>query len=365
MESYLTFLENKNNMINIILRFFLFYLAVFSSSAIAGGGMPPAMVQVEDAVNIEIAPFIRVSGTVISRFDAKISAEVEGILEHVLEVGERLDKGDVIAEIDDKTYRLIRNETKAAVAPIEAMLEFYRREAERLEKLAKQNNAAKNKLDQTQANRDEALAKIRIVKARLAMADADLDRTIVRAPFSGVVAGRYKTTGERVDVGEQIVRLINIDKLEIQARIQQASFAHVKVGDILSIKGSDAEIKGIVRTVIPVGDDVSRLYEIRIEFDHQEWSAGTAVQVASPVNKKQNVIAVSRDALVIRRSGIVVYRINSDNQAEAVSVKTGIADITHIQVIGDVNENDKIVIRGNERLRPGQKVQITGEPNSQ
>jgi RND family efflux transporter MFP subunit len=344
-------------MINKISHLFLFYVAIFSSSAFADESMPPVIVQVENAINIEIAPFNWVSGTVIGRFDSKIAAEVEGNLDSVLEVGDRISENDVIANIDNVTYRLALNEINAEVEPIETMVEFYSREAERLEKLAKQNNAARNQLDQTQANRDEALAKIKIVKAKLAMARDALNKTIVRAPFSGVITERYKTPGERVEAGDQIVRLINTDKLEIQARIQQASFAYIKAGDTLSIKGPSAEINGTVRAVIPVGDDVSRLYEIRVEFNKEAWSVGTAVQIASPINEKQKVIAVSRDALVIRQSGVVIYRINN-NQAVLVPVKTGIANTTHIQVIGDVNENDKIVIRGNERLRPGQIVKV-------
>ncbi len=352
-------------MTNIASHLFLFSFAVSSSSAFAGESMPPAIVQVENAINIEIAPFNWVSGTVMGRFDSKIAAEVEGTLDTVLDVGDRLGEDEVIAKIDDMTYRLALDEINAEVEPIETMVEFYRREAERLEKLAKQNNAAKNKLDETQANRDEALAKIKIVKAKLAMARDEFNRTLVRAPFSGVVTERYKTPGERVEAGDQIVRLINTDKLEIQARIQQVSFEHIRAGDTLSIKGPAAEIDGTVRTVIPVGDDVSRLYEIRIEFNKEAWSAGTAVQIASPINKKQNVIAVSRDALVIRQSGVVIYRVNKDNQAELVPVKTGVANTTHIQLIGDINVDDKIIVRGNERLRPGQTVQIIGNINKQ
>ena len=351
-------------MYNKITCLFLLYFTFFAPSALAGG-MPPAVVQVENAVNIEIAPFIWVSGTVIGRFDSKIAAEVDGVLENVLEVGDRVEEDDEIANIDDSRYKLALNEISAEIKPIETMVEFFRKEAERLDKLAKQNNAAKNQLDQTQASHDEALAKIRIVKAKLAMARDEINKTVVRAPFSGVVTERYKTHGERVDAGEQIIRLINTDKVEIQARIPQESFQHIKVGDSLSIKGPSDEIKGMVRAAIPVGDDISRLYEIRVEFNKEDWPAGTAVQIASPIKNKQKVIAVSRDALVIRQTGIVIYKINNENQAELVPVKTGVANTTHIQVIGNVKESDKIVTRGNERLRPGQTVQIMGEMNTQ
>lgn len=338
-------------------RFLLLILTGFSSFSFAGG-MPPAVVQVEEAVNTNIAPFVWVSGTVIGRFDSKVAAEVNGVLKNVLDVGDYVEENDIIAKIDDLKYRLAVNEINAEIKPIETMVEFHRKEAKRLKMLAEKNNAAKNQFDETMANRDEALAKIRVVRARLAVAEDELKKTTVRAPFSGVITERYNMKGERVDSGDQIVRLINTDKLEIQTRVPQESIQFIHAGDTLSIKGPSAEIKGRVRTVIPVGDDVSRLFEIRIEFDKKEWAAGTAVQVASPVSNKQNVIAVPRDALVIRQSGVVIYRINSENMSEVIPVKTGIANTTHIQVMGNVNEGDKIVIRGNERLRPGQKVQI-------
>lgn len=364
MEKYVLRNNAKNNMINIIPRLLLVLFMSLPSLVSAGGGAPAAIVQVEEASNLEISPFVWVTGTIIGRFDSKIAAEVEGNLIHILDVGDRVNKNDAIAKVDDTTYRLALNEVEAEIMPIETMVEFYRRESERLKKLAMKNNAAKNQLDETEANRDESLAKIRAVKARLAMANDDINKTTIRAPFDGVITERLKTPGERVEAGDQVVRLINTDTLEIRARIQQESFEFVKANDDLTIKANDAETIGKVRTVIPVGDDVSRLYEIRVEFNKVNWPAGKAVQIAVPVKEKQRVIAVPRDALVIRQSGVVIYKVNGDNLAEIVPVKTGVSNTTHIEVIGDVSEHDKVVTRGNERLRPGQTVQIISGSNS-
>ncbi len=350
---------------NRLIHRFIFQCAFLPALAIAGGDAPPAIVQIEAAANIEIAPFTWVTGTVIGRYDAKIAAEVEGILQTVLEAGDRVQENELIAKVDDATYRLVLNEIEAEAQPIETMVGFFQRESLRLARLAKQNNAAKNQLDQTQASRDEALAKIRVVKAKLAMAHDDLNKTTVRAPFAGVVTERYKSPGERVDVGDHIIRLIDTQRVEAQAHISQASFLYVKNGTKVRIRDTaDVDVDGIVRTVIPVGDDISRLYEIRVEFQHSHWPVGTAVEIAVPTSAVQNVIAVPRDALVIRQSGIIVYRINANNLAEVVPVTTGVANTTHIQIIGDVRANDKIVVRGNERLRPGQTVQIIGGSSS-
>jgi|TARA_B110000196_G_scaffold319338_1_gene337125 RND family efflux transporter MFP subunit len=345
-------------MINKIIYFLLFQLVSIPSFVLAREGMPAAIVQVEDAINIDIAPVVSVTGTVIGRFDSKIAAEVEGTLETVLEVGDRIEMNGVVAKIDNTKYLLALNQIQTEVRPIETMVDFFQRETNRLEILAKQNNTAKNKLDQTQTSRDELIAKVRIVKAKLAIARDILQRATVRAPFSGVVIERFKSSGERVNVGDQIIRIMDTERVEVQARIQQVSFPHVKKADKLKIKGPAGEIIGVVRTVIPVGDDVSRLYEIRVEFDNNNWLAGTAVEVVIPVKNKQNVIAVSRDALVIRQTGVFIYRINNEDKAELVPIIIGISNSSHVQVIGNVKENDKIVVRGNERLRPGQAIKI-------
>ena len=340
-----------------LLRAGFIFAALFPALALAAGP-PPAPVEVAPARALEIAPFVWVSGTVIGRYDARLSAEVAGRLVRLPEVGDAVAKGAPIALLDATSYRLALSEVEAEIAPIEALLVFYDREALRLERLAGQNNAAKNRLERTQADRNQALARIRASKARIAIARDRLDKTQIRAPFAGVVTERLRAPGERVEAGDPVLRLVDPGRLEIRARIRQQSVPFVKRGDRLTLRDNDSQIEGEVRAVIPAGDDISRLYEIRILFEQPDWPIGRAVQVAVPIRQRQAVIAVPRDALVIRESGTRVYRVNADNLAELIPVETGVSSASHIEVIGGVNENDRIVTRGNERLRPGQPVRI-------
>ncbi len=336
---------------------------LYISSVFAGGG-PPALVKVENAVSMEIAPTIWVSGTVIGRYDSNIAAEVDGRLEMILDVGDRVAKGETIATIDATKYRLAVEQITAEIPPIEAMVKFYQKEAQRLEMLAENNNAARNQLDQTMANRDEASARIRFVRSRLALAQDDLDRTTISAPFAGVITERIKSPGERVEQGDEVVRLVDAENLEIQAFIQRSSFINLVIGDELTVRTPEADIIARVSAMIPVGDSESRLFEMRLAVEGEGWNAGTAVRVATPVARPQQVLAVPRDALVIRQAGTMVYKINGDNTAVMVPVTTGIANQTHIEVSGDLKPDDPVVIRGNERLRPGQQVTISSGSSS-
>ena len=333
-------------------------ITLFFVSSIVSAADMTVPVQVVDARNIELAPGIWIAGTVISHQDARISSEVEGRIELLVEIGDEINEGEIIAKIDDTTIRMQLEEARAEISPIEAKLNFFNRQAERLNQLAKQNNAAKNRLDEVNSDRDQMRGELSMMNTRLAQARDKLNRTTILAPFNGVVAERFKEAGEWAKIGDELVRLVNTESTEIRGRIQQQSATFIKKGDSIEVTDGHARTMATVRTLVPVGDDISRLYEIRLDFDETAWLAGHAVRIKVPTAIPQNVLVVPRDALVIRENTIKVFRILEDNTAEAVYVKTGIANDMLLEVTGDINEGAKIVVRGNERLLPQQQVNI-------
>ena len=342
------------HLINFVI---LFSLSVISIAVNAGGRLA-APVQVVEARNVELSPGIWIAGTVISHQDARISSEVEGRIELLVEVGDEIEEGKIIARIDDTTIRLQVEEAQAEISPTRAKLNFFNREVERLDQLAKDNNAAKNRLDEVKSDRDQMRGELSMKKKRLEQARDKLHRTTITAPFAGVVAERFKEAGEWAKTGDELVRLVNTDTREVQGRIQQESATFIKKGDSIEVSDGQVQTVATVKTLVPVGDDISRLYEIRLDYQDTGWMAGHAVRIKVPTAIPQYVLAVPRDALVIRENTTKVFRILENNIAEAIFVKTGIANDVLIEVMGDINEGDKIVVRGNERLRPGQYVKI-------
>ena len=349
----------KNKLIII----FVFEFLLFFTNSFANDNSPHALVKVDSVIDIELSPIAWVSGNIISKYDSKISSEVEGRIVDILDVGDFVRKGDVIAKIENTRYKLNYSEIESEIKPIESQLKFYTSEVDRLKKLANNNNAAKNKLEEFESNKDEAIAKIKLIKSRLSSANDLLLRTTIRSPFDGIITERYKSLGERVSDNDVIIRLVDANNPEIQSFVQRSSLDYINVGDAIEIKVNSSIIEGFVTKLIPVADNVSKLYEIRIGFQKNEWPIGASVKIACPINKKQNVLAVPRDALVIRDSRVVVYRVSALNRAEVIPVVTGISNQTHIQIIGDITLDDKIVVRGNERLRPNQQLKIIHELN--
>ncbi|MCJ7814641.1 MAG: hypothetical protein MUP31_01190, partial [Xanthomonadales bacterium] len=127
----------------------------------------PALVKVAEASFRDIAPVTMVPGTVVSRNDARLSAEVVGRLTSVADVGTVVARDDVIAEIEDTPLRLQNIELQAQIARAEARLSFLENEEKRFAQLAESNLAAATQLDLTISDRDVARGDLAIAESRL------------------------------------------------------------------------------------------------------------------------------------------------------------------------------------------------------
>jgi RND family efflux transporter MFP subunit len=332
-------------------------LALIPAAQAQFGG--PSPVELSEAKMTRMAPTMQVAGTVISRSDAFLSAEVEGRLMEVAEVGTRVQAGDVIARIEDTGLRLRAQELAAEINRAQARLRFLEAELARFERLAATNLAAVSQIEQTRSERDVATSDLAVVRSRLSQIEDQLSRTRITAPFPGVVVERVSQAGERLAVGSRVVRLVNPDSLEVVARAPLNFFGYVRPGDELGINVAGRELLGPVRTVVSVGDESRHVFELRLDVI-EPLPVGQTVRVTIPTADVREVLAVPRDALVLRGDGIAVFIVDADNTARRIRVTTGIGTGEWIEVSGPIQPGDKVVIRGNERLRPGQEVSIQG-----
>ncbi|MFW5816066.1 MAG: efflux RND transporter periplasmic adaptor subunit [Wenzhouxiangella sp.] len=334
----------------------LLTLLVPAVKAQVGGASP---VELSEARVTTMAPTMQVAGTVVSRSDAFLSAEVEGRLTEVADVGSRVEAGDVIARIEDTPLRLRAQELAAEITRAEARLRFLEAELVRFERLAETNLAAVSQIEQTRSERDVATSDLAVVRSRLDQIEDLLERTRITTPFPGVVVERVAQTGERVAVGTRVVRLVDPASLEVVARAPLNYYRYVQPGDELGLRFGDQELIAPVRTVVSVGDEARHVFELRLDVT-EPLPVGQTVRVTIPTADVREVLAVPRDALVLRGDGIAVFIIDDDNTARRIRVTTGIGAGDWIEVSGPIQAGDRVVIRGNERLRPGQEVSVQG-----
>ncbi len=312
-----------------------------------------------------LAPVDHYTGTVISREQARLAAEVSGRLLWVAEVGAAVDEGGIVARIDDVLLREEHAEREADVARIKARLGFLRLEAARLQKLASSNNAAQSQLEQIESERLGARSELKAAQARERRSAALLERTRLRAPFSGIVTGRLLYAGEWADEGAAVVAMTDPLHLEIQGWVSVTALPFLEPGASVNFERDGKVYTGQVRTRVPVGDTRSRLYELRVSLPDGDWKVGEGVRIAVPAAIQREVLSVPRDALVLRRNAISVFVVDDESIAHRVPVIPGIASGQWIEVEGELHPGDRVVTRGGERLREGEKVVVQGQGSTQ
>jgi RND family efflux transporter MFP subunit len=326
--------------------------------ALAQNMMGAANVRVAQASVQLLAPETVVPGTVVSRNDARLAAEVTGRLLEVADVGTIVASGDVVAVIEDTTIRLRKVELQAEVERAEARLKYLESEESRYVKLAESNLAAANKLEETRSDRDVSRGDLQVAKSRLAQVEDQLGRTRIRAPFGGVVVERLTMPGERVDTGRNVIRMVDQQNLEVIARAPLEYYSYVRPGQQLQLTTGSVVASGMVRTVVAVGSENTHQFELRLDIESNRFPVGQTLRVSVPTAEATEALVVPRDALVLRPEGISVFVLDQDRKAKKISVTTGMGFGQLVAVSGDLMDGDTVIIRGNERLQPGQAVSI-------
>jgi len=305
-----------------------------------------------------LSPVAWVSGTVVSPNNSKIAAEVTGRLIEMAAIGSQVEEGDVIATLNPEQLSYLQKEHQANLESAQYKLKYLESEVVRKRSLAKRNLSAINDLDETIANRDVAVGNVSEAKAKLAQTTLNLSYTQIKAPFSGMVTRRLSNIGELINSGTAILQLVETKNLEAVATTTLESYPFIKNVSELAIKSSLGTGVAPIKTLVPVADARSHLMQVRLDMSKFDWPVGLGMRVAVSNGESKQVLAVPRDALILRRDGISLFRLNSNNEAEQIDVTTGIGAGDYIQISGAIHEGDKIIIRGAERLKSGDKVAV-------
>jgi RND family efflux transporter MFP subunit len=334
----------------------LFVLAPTGMTPLYAADPPPVPVVVTTARSEKFGASLSATGTVVSRSDARISAEVGGTLAWIAEPGAAVKRGAAIARVDPERLALTLRDNDAALKRLEAQHALLATQRARLQTLG--NVVSQSQLDEALSR--ERMAEQDVEQARVARDRARLDvsRAVVRAPFDGVVAERLQQSGEFLAVGAPLLRLVNDRDLEVVARAPMTTADSVAAGAVAQLIDGEHKASGTVRAVIPVGDERSRMVELRIALTDRTWRVGAPVRVEIAPRNLKAVVTVPRDAVILRQGASYVMRVRPDNTAERVAVNIGPGFANHVQIDGLLRAGDRVIVRGGERLEPGQSVSV-------
>ncbi len=323
---------------------------------------PASPVRVNTVQETLFAPTIEIVGAIHSRHNVRLTAGVAGRLDFVAEPGTLVEQGQEVARIDPLPLTLQQAEQQALIKREQINQKYLQRELTRLRDLQKTNSASAFQVDQMQSQFELAQADLEIAQLKLQQIEDQLSRTIIRAPFSGVVSERYREAGGEINRSEVLLSLLDTYNLEGRLQVPVKYLAVVRQVNSVQVKLGDQLLDAPIKAIIPNADSLSQSFELRVTLpasDQYLWASGQLLSARLPVKAPQMALTVHRDALILRREGTYVVVIDEQNVAhrEKVLVGEGLADRVSVQSSG-LRHGDKVVTRGAERLQDGQTVVV-------
>jgi RND family efflux transporter MFP subunit len=337
-------------------------LLSFSSDAMAATPEKPAhLVSVESVKKEQVKPSIWLPANVISRKNAPISAEQTGQLLWIEEVGSQVNKGQILAKIDDRHLKLQLAGQQAQGHKHQANVDYLTGQKARFLKLREKNNSALSEYERV--NKDLIIATNEVVALNISIDQTllALEKTSIKAPFSGNISKQFVHVGELISIGRPLVQLIDTKNLDIKIAAPISIAPFLKKGSKVMVKWNQTLLELPVRTWSQAGDQASRTFDVRLAADSIALLAGTPVTVSLPKQSPREAILVPRDALILRENETYVLTIDDENQARKVSVLIGQGVNSWVSVMGALSVNDSVVVRGGERLQSGEKVRFIND----
>lgn len=318
----------------------------------------PANVITETASMKLLAPSVEVPGTVVSRFDSRLASELAAKLTWIAEVGTEVQEGETVARLEDFTFKIREMEAQSRVDREQARVTFLDSELERLKQLSNRNLSTQSQLDRTASDLAIAKSDRQIAQAQLGYAQIAMHITQIRAPFNGVVTERLRNIGERLNVADEVVRLVDPNSLEIIARAPLSTVNFIRKGDVLSLSNDYRNSDAPIRSIVPFGDPQSHMFEVRLDANPEIWTVGESVRLSMPTAESKEVLAVPRDALILRREGVSVFKVTEQSTVSRIKVIVGLGAGPFIEIYGELSAGDEVVVRGAEGLSDGMAVNI-------
>ena len=349
--------------------------AVSTGAVWAQGGPPAALVQV-DAVAVEpMSQTQPVVGRLVALQSSVVAARVSGAVEETpVQVGDRIEVNDVLVRLDDDilaaTYDLGMADIQATEARLqasEATLQLYQQDLDRLVGLrgsaafsqARFDDASRE-VDRALGQRSEASADLARARVDLALAELNLSYATIRAPFPGVVVERQVDVGEYVTNGDPVITIVNDEELEVEAAVPADRITAVEPGTPVTFAlEQGTRYDAVVRAIVPTEDSLTRTRTVRFTptFGNTDraMAANQSLVVFIPVGEARDVVTVHKDAVLNGPQGSYVFVV-TDGAATIRPVVLGEGVGNRFVVVNGLTPDELVVIRGNERLAPGQPV---------
>jgi RND family efflux transporter MFP subunit len=303
------------------------------------------------------------TGTISARYDMPIGAEGEGgrIVAVMVEAGDRVKKGQVLARLDPSVTMAQVNQLAATVDQAVAQAALSEAEYQRGKGVEAAGALSAEEIERRRAASITDAARAKVAAAQLAEAQARLGRTQIRAPSDGVVLTRTAEVGQTaMPGGEPLFRLASGSEIEMRGQIAEQDIAAVQVGQPASVylTGIAEPFKGKVRLLGAVINPETRLGDIRIELEpHPSLRPGAFARAQVRVSEAERAV-LPQTAVLADAQGNYVLIVNDKDETERRAVHVADTTAEGFVIDSGLKGDERVIATAGGFLRAGEKVRV-------
>ncbi len=297
------------------------------------------------AVEIDEAPRERLfDGTVEAVNQATMSAQTAGrIAEVFYDVDDYVQPGSPIVRFTDVEQQSALRQAQAALTEARARANQANEEFRRVSGLFETGSASKREYDQALAARDAARARVDAAQSSVQTAEQQLEYTLVRAPYAGIVTERHVEVGEAVGVGQPLMSGLSLEALRVVVDLPQQVATRVREHLKASVLTDEGRVEATDVTIFPFAHGASNTFRVRVELPQGQFSLypGMFVKVAFVIGESRRLL-VPTSALLRRSEVTGVYVVDDEQHIRMRQVRVGGAFGSRTEVLSGLRAGERV-----------------------
>lgn len=306
-------------------------------------------------------------GTLAAQNEATVAAQVAGQLEkNLVDLGDRVQAGQELALIDTTSYDALANASAANLTRANASAANAAQNLKRTQELQQEQIASTSDLDAAVADAARTRAEVKAAEANDAVTRLAVERSRVKAPFTGVVAERIASPGDYLAVGTPILRLVQTDPLRLRLEVPERDAVAVRVGQHVRvfIEGDTNAYRGQLSRIAPAIRADNRMLPIEADVPNPGGlRAGLFVRAQIVITEPKETLSIPVNTIVTF-AGLEKVVAVKDGKATEKTVTTGRRDGNWVEILSGLSAGETIVLDP-AGIRTGQAVAVANQSSSQ
>jgi len=332
------------------------------------GSFSAAPVKVFKVKKQRISEKLYYTGVIEAWKKITITPDVGGKIAKIhVEEGDRVRKGQLLAELDTRAIRLQLEQAQAALAVTEANHKDAKRNMDRMERLKSEKAVSDQQYEKIKLSYEAAEAQLRQARATVNLAKHNLDVSLMKAPFSGVIASKNAEVGDVINpmMGgfspqSGILTLMDFSRIKIEIDVSHLDIVRIKKGQAAQLSLTvfpDRVFQGRVSLVNMTADPLTKKFKVEVRVDNSDLvlRPNTFGEITLEVSTHEHALVVPQKAVLESK---YVFLATENNNAEKKEVTIGLQNSERVEVIRGLKEGDLVVVEGNYSLEDGAKIEI-------